>query len=104
MRGQSDSRMGEGKDKVMTAAENLGVIVQSTKDTNAKKKIEEHAQYVSKMIKKKLTPLARKGKSQYKMKVPRKMSKELLNEELVDQKFKTRYQSRCGTQYIIIRW
>lgn len=89
---------------IMKTAENLRRIAQSTDDTNTKNKIEEHKKYVNKIIDNKLAPLASKGKSQYKIKVPKKMSKELLNEELVAEGFKTRYQSICGTRFIVVKW
>lgn len=48
--------------------------------------------------------MASKGKTEYKMKVPRKMHRIFLNDELIDKGFKTRYQSICGAQFIVIEW
>ena len=85
-------------------AEKLRALVQSTESSNGKLRNEEHTQYVKKMIEKKFTPFASKGKTEYKMKVPKKMSRKLLNQELIDKGFKTRYLSVCGKQFIVVQW
>lgn len=88
----------------MTTAEKMRELVKSTEKSNAKNRIEKHKKYVQNIINKKIAPLASKGKTEYKMKVPRKMFRVFLNDELIDNGFKTRYLSVYGTEFIVVSW
>ena len=88
----------------MTKAEKMRELVKGMEERDRQNRVSEHVKYVNKIINTKISNLASKGKTQYEMRVPKKMSRVLFNDELQFQGFQTNYKSKFGRQYIVVKW